>query len=272
MALSCGLVGLPSVGKTTFFDLLTGWGADARTRPSGKAGVSSGHARIPDGRVDYLSAMFKPKKTTYAQMEVTDVPWIKGGGPEFVAALGACDALAHIVRAFRGVGGADGEPDPMAELRELDAETLLSDIMSAEARMGRIRSGGKKKAESEGEEAALERCLTTLNEGKPLTEANMAEDDADALRHMRFLSGKPYVVVANLGEDGLRTGSWPQKALVEGYCAERGVTLLEVSAGLEEEIGRLPEGERAAFMEDLGLTESGVGRMARALYAQLRLA
>ena len=107
MALSCGLIGLPMVGKTTFFNLLTGLGVETSAFFSGKTATNTGHATIPDERLDYLSAMFKPKKTTYAQVEIIDIPGLvrgaskgQGSGNEFLSAVRDADLLAHIVRAF----------------------------------------------------------------------------------------------------------------------------------------------------------------------------
>jgi len=281
MALSCGIIGLPMSGKTTFFNLLTGShmqtgafaGAYSGGFSGGKAGANTGHARIPDERVDYLVKMYSPRKTTYAQLEIVDVPGLKAGGDGFLAAVRECDALALIVRAFQNenVPQAEGGPDVMRDIGAISTELLLVDLQLVETRLDNIRSGRKKRPDSPLETAALEKSLALLTDEKPLAPSVFTEDEREALGNVVFVTGKPLLILINLDEGQFKSGQWPQKQQAEAYCAARGYTLMEVCAQLEEEISRLPEDERAEFMDELGVKESGVSRLARALYGQLKL-
>jgi len=274
MALSCGIIGLPAVGKTTFFNLLTGSQLQTGAFFGGKPDVRTGHARIPDERVDYLARIHKPRKTTYAQLEIIDVPGLKRGVNDFLANLRDCDALAHIVRGFENddVPHESGGLDIMRDISAINTELLLADLQQVETRLGRIQSGQKKKLEHPLEQAALEKCQALLMDEKPLTPSAFTEAEREALKSASFMTGKPLMIVVNLDEDQFSSGQWPQKQQVIDYCAAQGYTMMEVCARLEEEISRLPDEERGPFMEELGVTESGVSRLARSLYSQLGLA
>ena len=253
-------------GMTTFHRLLTG----SHAHSGGKVEAATGHARIPDGRVDYLSAMFKPKKTTCAQLEVTDVPGLISGG-DFLGAVRDCDALANIVRGF-GDGGAREGGGALNDALSIDAELLLADMQLVETRLSRIGGGSKRKAENPLEEKALERCLELLNDRVPLAPDALSEEYRDALSHVSFVSGKPRLIVVNLDEDSFRSGEWDGRDEIAAHCSERGFERMEVCASVEEEIGLLPEEDRGAFYEELGVAESGVGRIAKSLYRLLGLA
>lgn len=273
MALSCGIIGLPMVGKTTFFNLLTGAQMETSAFFSGKTAVSTGHARIPDERIDYLATMFKPKKTTYAQLEIIDVPGLVRGGNEFLSAVRDCDALAHIVRGFvdDDVPHVEDSLNIIRDISTIDAELLFADLQLIETRLNRIRGGAKKKLEHPLEEEALEKCQALLMEEKPLKLFSPTEEEQEALKHITFLTTKPLLIVVNLDEEQFSSNDWPQKQQVEEYCAAQGYELLCVCARMEEEISRLPAEERGLFLEELGVKESGVSRLAQALYRQLGL-
>jgi len=274
MALSCGLIGLPLAGKTTFFNLLTGAGLATSAFSSGKTAASTGHAIIPDERVDYLAAMFKPKKITYAQLEIIDIPGLmRGAGGEFLAAAREADTLAQIVRGFANdeVLHTEGSLDIMRDIDLIAAELLFADLQLIETRLQRIRSGPKKKLEHPLEEVTLDKCQAFLMEEQPLSALAFSEEEREALKHITFLTEKPLLIVVNLDENQFAAGDWPQKQQVEEYCKAHGHELLCVCARLEEEISRLPLEERALFLSELGVTESGVSRLSRALYRQLGL-
>ena len=280
MALSCGIIGLPMVGKTTFFNLLTGAGVETSAFYSGKTATNTGHASVPDERVDHLSAMFKPKKTTYAQVEIIDIPGLvrgaskgQGSGNEFLAAVRDADLLAHIVRAFEDpeVLHVDDSVDIMRDISTIDLELLFADLQLIETRLSRINSGHKKKTEHPLEEQVLKKCQDILLAEKPLKLMDWSEEETEALKHITFLTNKPMLIVVNIDEAQLALGDYPGREQVEAYCAEQGYQLLIVSAKSEEEIGQLPPEDRELFLSELGLSESGVSRMAKAMYAQLGL-
>ena len=280
MALSCGIIGLPLAGKTTFFNLLTGAGAETNAFFSGKTSTNTGSAFVPDERLVYLTDMFKPRKTTYAQVDIIDIPGLvrgssqgKGSGNEFLSSVREADLLCHIVRAFENpdVLHAENSIDIMRDISTIDTELLFADLQLIETRLSRISAGSKKKLEHPLEEAALKKCQELLMEEKPLSLLETNEDEKEALKHITFLTNKPMLIVINVDESQLTSGEYPQKDQVEAYCAEQGHELLIVCAKSEEEINQLPAEDRELFMEEIGLSEPGVARMARALYHRLGL-
>ena len=280
MALSCGIIGLPMSGKTTFFNLLTGAGVETSAFYSGKTATNTGHAHIPDERIDYLSAMFKPKKTTYAQTEVIDVPGLmrgasqgQGTGNEFLTAVRNTDALAHIVRAFNSddIPHIEDSIDLMRDIDIINSELLFADLQLIETRLAKINSGHKKKLEHPREEETLKKCQATLEEEKPLKLLELSPEEQEALKHMTFLTNKPMLIVINVDETQLTAGDYPERSKIEAYCAEQSFELLVVSAQAEEEIAALPPDEQELFLAELNISENGISRMAKALYRQLGL-
>ncbi|MCL1974896.1 MAG: redox-regulated ATPase YchF [Firmicutes bacterium] len=274
MALSCGLIGLPLTGKTTIFNLLTGAQLATSAFSSGKTAANIGHALIPDQRVDYLSTMFKPKKTTYAQLEIIDIAGLSfGGGSEFLTAAREADAFVHIVRGFINdeVLHIEGKTDVMRDIDLVAQELLLADLQLIETRIQRIQSGTKKKLEHPLEESVLQKCQDFLLEEQPLSALSLTEEEQEALKHITFLTTKPMLIAVNLDEDQFSANNWQQKQQVQKYCADHGHQLLPISARLEEEISRLPAEERGLFLDELGITESGLSRLSKALYRQLGL-
>ena len=275
MALTCGIVGLPLSGKTTLFNLLTNAKIQTGAYSMGKTAANVGHVSVPDRRLDYLAAMYHPKKTTYAQIEIIDIPGLQQGAStknanEFLTAVRDADALVQVVRVFENESAAT-PIDIMRDIQEINTELLLADMQLTETRLERIQAGKKKKLEHPLEEATLLKCQETLAEEKPLSSLSLDEEEVEAIRHMTFMTMKPMLLVLNLADDMLSTNNYPQKAEVEKYAAENGIELLCVSAQMEEEIGQMDEEDRAVFMEELGLKESGIARMAQAVYAQLGL-
>ncbi len=280
MTLSCGIIGLPTVGKTTFFNLLTKAGVKTNAFFSGKTATNTSHAFIPDERLDYLSEMFKPKKTTFAQIEIIDVPGLirgsskgQGTGNEFLTAVGNTDALAQIVRAFNNpdVLHVEDGIDPIRDIEIINTELLFADLQLIETRLKRINSGHKKKLEHPLEEECLKKCQAFLEEEKPLSSLELSPEEREALKHITFLTAKPMLIVLNLDENQLAQGDYPQKEELQKYCAEHKYELLTISAKVEEEIEQLPEEERALFLDELNLEKSGMDRMAKALYRHLGL-
>jgi hypothetical protein len=280
MALSCGIIGLPLVGKTTFFNLLTSAGVEINAFYSGKTTTNTAHAIVPDQRLDYLTEMFKPKKTTFAQIEIIDVPGLvagssqgQGSGNEFLHAIAKVDALAHIVRAFanKDVIHVEDHIDILRDINTINSELLFADLQLIETRLARINSGHKKKLEHPAEEEALLKCQAFLEEEQPLIKLHLKDDEKEALKHITFLTSKPMLVIVNLDEEQLTSDSWPQKEELAAWCQEQGMEILPVCAKMEEEIQQLPAEERAMFLQELGIEESGISRMAKALYKQLGL-
>ncbi len=277
-----GIVGLPMVGKTTLFNLLTGSTTETSRFMSGKTDANVGVARVPDARIDYLSRLYKPRKTTYAQIEFTDVPGLvrgassgQGVGNQFLAAIRDVDALVEVVRVFASpdVTHVEGNIDPMRDIQTVGMELLFADLELVEKRLERIASAKNKKKtpEQEAELVLLEKLREGLEAEKSVFNLDLAEEERVVLRQYGFFTQKPLLLVPNLDDKQLRAGDYPGKGDVEAWAAANGVPLVEVCGALEEEIGRLGPEDREIFLADLGLSEPGVDRLSRAVYARLGL-
>lgn len=273
-----GIIGLPGVGKTTIFNLLTG--ADVEAGYGAKGSANIGVAKVPDARIDKLSEIFNPKKTTYATIRFTDIAGLEksSGGQksrtsEFLSAIRNADCLVHIVRAFHSdiVPHVEGSIDPMRDLEIVQNELLLTDWSLVETRLERISKNRMKSPDAAKEEPVLKRCLEALENGKPLSSLALSEEEERLLVGYTFFTRKPVIVVVNLDEEQLQNGDYPKKAELENWCAEHNVPLLEMSAAVELEISQLDESDREEFMKEYGLTQSGIERLARAAYHHLGL-
>jgi len=280
MALSCGIVGLPTVGKTTFFNLLTNANIETSAFYSGKTATNINTAIVPDERIDFLSQMFHPKKTTYAQIEVIDVPGLvrgssqgQGTGNEFLSAVRDADALVHIVRAFENnqVLHVDNSLDIMRDLETVNMELLFSDLQLVETRLDRINSGKKKKMENPLEETVLLKIQEVLENEQPVSTISFSEEEREAIKHITFLTDKPMLIVVNLDEKQFTTGSYPQKEEIHSFGISHQMIVLEICAQVEAEISQLEPEDKQVFMEDLGIKEAGIDRLARAIYDLLGL-
>ena len=273
MALTCGLIGLSLVGKTTLFNLLTRAGAET-SNFAGRTKTNVHTADIPDARLDFLAHLYHPRKYTPAVLEVTDVPGLtRGAGASFLAAVREVDALIHVVRAFRSdaVPHLEENLNPARDLENVDAELLLADLQVVETRLERIAAGKKIKGETLVEQAALRHCHAALDAGQPLLEAGLTEEEWLAVRSLGFLTVKPALVAVNIDEDQLHSGSYPGAAELELFASTRSIPVLCINAQIESEIASLEADERSAFLSAMGITEPGINRVARAMYHRLGL-
>lgn len=274
-----GLVGLPLTGKTTLFNLLTQSKIDTGSY-SGKTQTNIGMARVPDERVDFLSSLFNPKKTTYAQIEFVDVAGLvtsqdgqKSAAVKFLNDVRTCDALVHVVRAFDNpdVPLVGDSIDPPRDLETVEMELLFADMELIEKRIERIKSGKKITKENAEELALLEKCYPVLEQGGSVSDVDLTPEEKAALKNFAFLTEKPRLVVVNLDDEQFRAKQYPQREQMIKLCREKGLPLLELCALMELEISELPDEDRKMFMDDLGLEHTGIEVLARAVYRRLGL-
>jgi GTP-binding protein YchF len=272
--LRAGLVGLPASGKTTIFSLLTS--AREAPRTHGKAEANVGVSRVPDDRLDQLTALFKPKKRVPATVEFADMAAGRADAATLldVAAYKQADALVHVVRAFRdaSVPHPQGTVDPLRDARTIEEEMILADLGVVERRLERLAKDLKKNPSPElkKEEELLAQCRTTLENGRALRTLGLAREDARRLRGFQLLSAKPLLVVVNIDEGDLQGGAAsPHHADLDAYVKENRGLAVEVCAKIELEIAQLDPADAQAFLSDLGLRESGLDRVIRAAYELL---
>src|SRR6516165_12502839 len=207
--MKAGIIGLPSVGKTTIFNVLTHGKASAGPAASRRLEPNVGIVKVPDTRLEFLSSKFNPEKTTHATVEFVDVQGlVRGKGQDMaLAPVRTVDALVHVVRAFHdeSVPHSEGNVDPERDKRNLDYELMLADIGSIEKRIERLEKDLKrgKNALLEKELAYLQRAKAWLESEKPLREMEISEDERKLVKGFAFLSEKPMIYVHNIGEDQL---------------------------------------------------------------------
>jgi ribosome-binding ATPase len=272
--LRAALIGFPSSGKTTLFQLMT----SAKEAPRGKGDVNIGISKVPDERLDKLTAMYNPKKRVPATIEFTDlIAPARTGASALVDVAGYknADALVHVVRAFRdpAVAHPSGSIDPARDAQAMEDELILADLGVAERRLERIEKDQKKgkSAELDKERDLVQRCRAALEDGRPLRSLELSADDRKLLRGFQFLSAKPLLLVINLDEDdvadvGSSTERAAEKTGLSEFLKHAATKAVALCAKIELEIAQLERADAAAFLADLGLTESGLDRVIRTSY------
>jgi hypothetical protein len=276
--LRTALIGYPSTGKTALFRLMTE-AHDAPRAAHGKLEATLGIARVPDPRLDVLTAMYKPRKRVPATVEFADIPGRpSGSGADAlldVAAYRNADALVHVVRAFTdpAIPHAAGSVDPRRDARAMEDELILADLAVVEKRLERLAKDLKKTrtADLEKEQDVLLRCRPHLEHGAPLRVLDLAGDDRRRLRGFQFLSAKPLLFVLNVDEGDLAGGL---DRLLDRHGLSELVSgphtrAMALCAKIELEIAQLDPADAAAFLADLGLASSGLDRVIRASYELL---
>jgi hypothetical protein len=272
--LRAGLIGFPSTGKTTLFQLLTSVREGARAG-HGRAEAHVGVARVPDPRLDRLSAMYAPRKTTPATVEFADMAGARAATSTKdlldVAAYRNADALLHVVRTFRdeSLPHPSGSVDALRDVRAMEDELILADLGVVERRLERLEKDLKKgaAADAKREQELLHTCRSALEGGTPLRAIGLTGDDLKRLRGFQLLSSKPLLLVVNVDEADL--GSLDRAVELAGlaqFVASGATHAVPLCAKIELEIADLPAADAAAFMADLGLKESGLDRVIRASY------
>jgi len=254
------ITGLPYVGKTTLFNLLTGAHASTGAFAGAEAETNVGVAKVPDQRVEELAALYKPKKITHAEIMYRDIGLARAEkpgqaiSPQKLGDLRTADAIVHVVRAFSApsVPHVDGSVDPVRDLSTVELELLFADHAVVERRLERIEpelrsSKGPEREMKEREKAVLRRAIAALAEERPLRDLDLDPDEEKAIRGFRFLTRR------------------------EAAKAHRASAVVPVSAKLEAEIAELPPDEAASFRRDLGLAEPALDRLIRATYELLGL-
>lgn len=272
--LRAALIGFPSSGKSTLFQLMT----SAKDAPRGKGDVAIGISKVPDARLDVLTGMYNPRKRVPATVEFTDmIAPARSGAQALVDVAGYknADALVHVVRAFRdeAVPHPSGSVNPARDAQAMEDELLLADLGVAERRLERIEKDLKKgrSPELEKERELVARCKDALEEGTPLRALQLAPDDLKRLRGFQFLSAKPLLLVINLDESdladvGADLGRAAEKTGLTAFLARAATKAVALCAKIELEIAQLEADDAKAFLSDLGLSESGLDRVIRTSY------
>jgi ribosome-binding ATPase len=282
MGFTCGIVGLPNVGKSALFNALTATqAAEATKYPFSTREANVGRVAVPDERLEVCARLAKSAKIVPTQLEFVDIAGLvrgaskgQGLGNQFLGRLREVDAIAHILRCFDddNVVHVEGSVDPIRDAETVETELMLADLDSLERRavaaQKRARAGDK---EARARLAVIEPVLAGLQEGVPARRVALTQEQRGELKTLQLLSAKPVLYIANVDEAAAASGNEPSRRVAD-YAAAQGAEAVAISAAIEAELAVLADpGERREFLAALGLRETGLDRVIRAGYALLDL-
>lgn len=279
MALHCGIVGLPNVGKSTLFNALTKATIAAENYPFCTIDPNVGVVPVPDPRLDKLADIVKPERILPTTIEFVDIAGLVAGaskgeglGNQFLGNIRETDAIVHVVRCFDddNVIHVAGKVDPINDIEVINTELALADMASVEKALQKSAKASKSGNKDElFKKQVLERVLEHLNEGKPVRTLDLSEDEVAVIKELCLITIKPTLYVANVQDDGFDNNPMLEK--VRQFAANEGSKVVPICAAIEAEIVQLEEDEKQEFLNDLGLDEPGLNRLVRAGYELLNL-
>lgn len=283
MSLRAGIVGLPNVGKSTLFNAITNQKILAANYPFATIEPNVGVVIVPDERLDFLNEMYNPKSLVPTSFEFTDIAGLvkgassgEGLGNKFLSHIREVDAIVEVVRCFEdtNITHVEGGIDPIRDIEIIGIELILADLEVVENRLNRIGKKAKMSNDKETkmEVSLLEKIKEQLLLNRPIRSIEFTEEEDKFLKPFCFLTKKPIIYMANINEDEIGSEDNLYVKKVKDYAQAEGAEVIVVCAKIEEELSELSKEDKILFLQDLGISESGLDKLVKATYSLLGLA